>query len=67
MKKRKYIIAAPITETWYFSVIATSKKEAMKKYLNNDKDVHQEYSIGGWPEGSETKIVKILNMDEEVK
>ena len=55
---REYLIAVPVKETWFFTVEATSKEEALRLYLSRDDSVHQVYSDGGWPHGSKTKVIE---------
>lgn len=53
MKKEKtYWIYVPVKETWVFTVKASSKKEALERYLKNHESLEQNSSQGGWPKGN---------------
>jgi len=46
-KLKCYEIRAPIKETWHFEVWATSKKDALQRYRDNDESLQQTCSTGG--------------------
>jgi hypothetical protein len=54
-KQLLFEIEVPIKETWVFTVSARSAEEALEKYYDNDTDVEQTCSVGGWPEQPHAK------------
>lgn len=64
MKKKTnaYEIAFNAQETWFFTVEASSTKEALARYKKHHESVFQTSTTGGWVAGKRSGAIRVTKI-----
>lgn len=63
-EEHEYEIAMNAQETWYFTVKASSKQEALERFRSHHHSVDQTSSTGGWSAGRKAGQIKVTRVSK---